>query len=121
MSAVPEGLPDERPKDGGAADPEGVLGALRERLFETVRQRAPRVDIEVLARAFDRAQAAHAGQTRSSGEPFLTHSVGTCWNLVDLLEAHLDTPTACAARRGRGSSCGAGASPSPRSGATSPP
>ncbi len=97
MSAVPEGLPEERPKGEGPAAHDLVLGPLRDRLFESLASRAPRVDASAVSRAFERARAAHTGQIRSSGEPFLTHSVGTCLNLIDLLESHLDTPMACAA------------------------
>jgi GTP pyrophosphokinase len=96
MSAVPERRRGEpaNPQRAGA-DP--AVEAARTRLFESLAARAPRVDREAVARAYERARGAHAGQLRSSGEPFLVHAVGTCQNLVDLLESRLDTASACAA------------------------
>ena len=51
---------------------EELLEAL---LTELAAQRAD-VDVELVTRAFRFAAAAHEGQQRRSGEPFITHPVG---------------------------------------------
>ena len=47
-------------------------------------------DLRVLRSAFEFASAAHEGQMRNSGEPFISHPVAACGILADL---HLDEPT----------------------------
>jgi GTP pyrophosphokinase len=66
-------------------------------LLAAIRDRAPRVDRAAVRDAFELARAAHADQRRSSGEPYLTHTIATLDILLDLLESRLDTPIACAA------------------------
>ncbi len=45
---------------------------------------APEMDAERIERAYAVAVTAHAGQTRSSGEPYVTHSLATAKILADL-------------------------------------
>src|SRR5215831_18657806 len=73
------------------------LDALKASFLATLAERCPRLDPEKVGRAYDVARAAHGVQLRSSGEPYLTHTVQTCLNLADLLENRLDTAVACAA------------------------
>ncbi len=51
-------------------------------------------EIDKLTRAFDFAAAAHDGQKRKSGEPFIVHPIEVAKILADL---HMDTDTVCAA------------------------
>jgi GTP pyrophosphokinase len=61
-----------------------------EKLEERVSAYSPSADLVLLRRAYDFAAAAHAGQMRNSGEPFITHPVEVCGILAEL---HLDMPT----------------------------
>jgi GTP pyrophosphokinase len=53
----------------------------------------PEADEELIARAYGTAHAAHKGQTRKSGEPFVYHPLATADILADL---HLDSTTIAA-------------------------
>lgn len=50
----------------------------------------PSADLAVLRRAYEFAAAAHEGQMRNSGEPFISHPLAACDILADM---HLDEPT----------------------------
>ncbi|MCK9928515.1 RelA/SpoT family protein [Frankia sp. Mgl5] len=54
----------------------------------------PRMDIGPVQRAFEVADAAHAGQVRFSGHPYITHPIAVASILADL---GMDIPTLCAA------------------------
>src|SRR5919199_4338043 len=54
----------------------------------------PEADEELIARAYGTAHAAHRGQTRKSGEPFVYHPLCTADILADL---RLDSTTIAAA------------------------
>src|SRR5215210_1523257 len=54
----------------------------------------PEADEELIARAYGTAHAAHKGQVRKSGEPFVYHPLATADILADL---HLDSTTIAAA------------------------
>src|SRR5215218_3558081 len=54
----------------------------------------PEADEELVAQAYGRAHAAHKGQVRKSGEPFVYHPLATADILADL---HLDSTTIAAA------------------------
>ncbi|MFC4244570.1 RelA/SpoT family protein [Gryllotalpicola reticulitermitis] len=58
-------------------------GAL-DMLLRTVRQHHPRADIALIERAYNTAERAHAGQTRRSGEPYITHPLAVAQILADL-------------------------------------
>ncbi|MFH0777707.1 MAG: bifunctional (p)ppGpp synthetase/guanosine-3',5'-bis(diphosphate) 3'-pyrophosphohydrolase, partial [Candidatus Eisenbacteria bacterium] len=66
-------------------------------LLEQVTTRSPRVSIEPAERAFRLSEAAHRGQLRKSGEPYVTHCVEVAKILIDLLERRMDTSLLCAA------------------------
>jgi GTP pyrophosphokinase len=55
-----------------------------ELLVELVHSYAPDMDTERIERAYAVAAAAHAGQTRASGEPYVTHPLATAKILADL-------------------------------------
>ncbi len=77
---------------GGQAEetlPPDAAGLLRR-----VREVTPHADLDLIRRAYLFAQEAHAGQTRASGEPYVSHSVAVAQVLVGL---RLDTPTIAAA------------------------
>jgi GTP pyrophosphokinase len=67
---------------------------LVEELIAEVEAYKPDVDRELLARAFDFAAAAHAGQVRQSGQEFIYHPWGAAKILAGL---QLDEPTLAAA------------------------
>ena len=54
----------------------------------------PEADEELIARAYGTAHAAHKGQVRKSGEPFVYHPLATADILAEL---HLDSTTIAAA------------------------
>ncbi|WP_344752548.1 bifunctional (p)ppGpp synthetase/guanosine-3',5'-bis(diphosphate) 3'-pyrophosphohydrolase [Gryllotalpicola koreensis] len=58
-------------------------GAL-DTLLRTVRQHHPRADTALIERAYATADRAHAGQTRRSGEPYITHPLAVAQILADL-------------------------------------
>src|SRR6187551_3970812 len=67
---------------------------LVDELIAVVEEYNPGVDKELLARAFRVAAAAHEGQTRSSGEPFVHHP----WAVAKICaELHLDEQSLAAA------------------------
>ncbi|TMK61992.1 MAG: bifunctional (p)ppGpp synthetase/guanosine-3',5'-bis(diphosphate) 3'-pyrophosphohydrolase [Actinobacteria bacterium] len=53
-------------------------------LLDVFRQRHRRADTTVVEAAYDVAQAAHAGQVRRSGEPYLAHPLGVATILAEL-------------------------------------
>ncbi|CAN5248445.1 GTP pyrophosphokinase [soil metagenome] len=63
-------------------------------LVATLRGSAPRVDVKQVLRAYEVAEAAHAGQRRHSGDPYIVHPVGVAELLAEL---GMDTPTIVAA------------------------
>ncbi len=77
---------------GGPA--EETLPADAAELLRRVREMTPHADLDLIRRAYLFAQEAHAGQTRASGEPYVSHSVAVASVLVGL---RLDAPTIAAA------------------------
>jgi len=70
-----------------AADPHGNgpdLGALRTLLYTAVVEQHAGADLEPIGRAFDLAVAAHEGQKRATGEPFVTHPIASAQILAEL-------------------------------------
>jgi len=63
-------------------------------LLKTVRSYNPKADVRQLEQAYRVAEAAHEGQVRLSGEPFIEHPVAVTQILADL---RLDTTTLTAA------------------------
>jgi len=63
-------------------------------LIAKVRAQLPRADLDIVREAYLFAETAHTGQTRASGEPYISHSVAVSSILVDL---RLDPVTIAAA------------------------
>ena len=55
-----------------------------EKLIATVRANHGRTDTELIVRAFERARIQHEGQSRKSGEPYITHPVAVATILAEL-------------------------------------
>jgi GTP diphosphokinase / guanosine-3',5'-bis(diphosphate) 3'-diphosphatase len=53
-------------------------------ILDTVSSYAPNADLDLIMRAYVFAAKAHAGQTRKSGEPYLTHPLAVAAILADL-------------------------------------
>ncbi|MBN9607619.1 MAG: bifunctional (p)ppGpp synthetase/guanosine-3',5'-bis(diphosphate) 3'-pyrophosphohydrolase [Actinomycetales bacterium] len=62
------------------AQPAGAV----ETLIKTVRLHHPKADLALVDRAYQAAELAHRGQTRKSGEPYITHPVAVAQILADL-------------------------------------
>jgi GTP diphosphokinase / guanosine-3',5'-bis(diphosphate) 3'-diphosphatase len=68
---------DEKPKIEIAAES-------LEDLLALVRQNIPTADIEIVRRAYEFSEKAHAGQIRRSGEPYISHPLGVAGILASL-------------------------------------
>jgi len=62
------------------AQPAGAV----DRLIKTVRTHHPKADVALIERAYAAAERAHRGQTRKSGEPYITHPVAVAQILAEL-------------------------------------
>src|SRR3989304_5873593 len=63
-------------------------------LIAKIRAQLPRADLDIVREAYLFAETAHTGQTRASGEPYISHSVAVSSILVD---QRLDPVTIAAA------------------------
>ena len=77
----------------GAARGGGVNPVL-EPLLKSVRSTHPKADIRLIERAYDVAARQHAGQSRKSGDPYITHPLAVATILAELGMNH---ETLCAA------------------------
>ncbi len=68
------------PRIFSRAQPAGAV----DRLIKTVRTHHPKGDVALIARAYAAAEAAHSGQLRKSGEPYISHPVAVAQILADL-------------------------------------
>ncbi len=75
--------------DLGSPVPERVVP-----LVNALKAFSPKVDLKEVLRAYEIAEAAHAGQRRRSGEPYIVHPIGVAEVLAEL---GMDTPTIVAA------------------------
>jgi GTP pyrophosphokinase len=71
-------------REGTAGQPAGDLDPLRRTLLATLREHHQQADLSIVDRAFDLAVAAHAGQVRASGEPYVTHPIASAQILAEL-------------------------------------
>ncbi|APF41654.1 RelA/SpoT family protein [Neomicrococcus aestuarii] len=55
-----------------------------EPLLRTVRANSPREDLDLITRAFTVAEKYHTGQTRKSGDPYITHPVAVATILAEM-------------------------------------
>lgn len=63
-------------------------------LLDTYRQRHPRAQTSLITRAYERAEEAHRGQSRLSGEPYITHPLAVATLVAEM---GLDDTTIAAA------------------------
>ncbi|HEO70712.1 MAG TPA: bifunctional (p)ppGpp synthetase/guanosine-3',5'-bis(diphosphate) 3'-pyrophosphohydrolase, partial [Candidatus Hydrogenedentes bacterium] len=63
------------------------------RLLKQIRKASPHADVEVVRKAYSAASAAHQGQMRLSGDPYVMHSIAVARILANL---GLDTTTIAA-------------------------
>ncbi len=77
----------------GAARGGGVNPVL-EPLVRTVRTTHPKADVRLIERAYETAARLHAGQSRRSGDPYITHPLAVATILAELGMPH---DTICAA------------------------
>lgn len=68
------------PKLFSRADDAGGVGDV----MRTVKRNHPRADLGVIERSYRIAREAHEGQTRKSGEPYITHPIAVAQILADL-------------------------------------
>ena len=95
----PDGAPRRRVRDRlarriVAGQRSTVVRPVLEPLAALHRQSHPKADLALLQRAYDVAEAAHAGQKRKSGDPYITHPLAVATVLAGL---GMDTTTLVAA------------------------
>jgi GTP diphosphokinase / guanosine-3',5'-bis(diphosphate) 3'-diphosphatase len=73
---------------------DGIAAAQVDGLLDDLVARHPDADVDAVRRAHEFADARHRGQTRQSGEPYITHPIGVARIAAGL---GLDTPTIVAA------------------------
>jgi GTP diphosphokinase / guanosine-3',5'-bis(diphosphate) 3'-diphosphatase len=76
-----------------AARVEAALGRLPTRLREAVEPHRDRLDVELIARAYEFAETAHRGQKRASGDSYIVHTTEVARILAEI---HLDTVSVAA-------------------------
>ena len=72
----------------------GGVNPVLEPLIRTVRNTHPKADIRLIERAYEVAASLHAGQSRRSGDPYITHPLAVATILAELGMPH---DTICAA------------------------
>ena len=71
-----------------------AVPAMLERVAASVHTYHPKTDLRLLVQAFEKAEELHAGQSRRSGERYITHPVAVAEILADL---GMTVPTLAAA------------------------
>ena len=74
--------------------PRAPQHAVLEPLFNVVKQNHPKADLALLERAYRTAELHHQGQTRKSGDAYITHPLAVTTILAEL---GMTEPTLCAA------------------------
>ncbi len=64
-----------------------------EQILSSIASYDPNADLDVVRRAYDFAAKAHEGQTRRSGDPYVTHPLSVAGIITEL---KLDVPSVCA-------------------------
>ncbi len=72
----------------------GGVNPVLEPLVKTVRTTHPKADVRLIERAYETAARLHAGQSRNSGDPYITHPLAVATILAELGMPH---DTICAA------------------------
>lgn len=68
--------------------------AVLDPLFKVIRSNHPKADLALIQRAYQTAEHYHRGQTRKSGDPYITHPLAVTTILAEL---GMTEPTLCAA------------------------
>src|SRR4051812_40324483 len=68
----------------GVKTPGADIAALRTQLVETVRSHYPQANLTSVEEAFDLAVDAHKGQSRATGEPYVTHPIASAQITAEL-------------------------------------
>jgi GTP pyrophosphokinase len=84
----------ERADGGRTSSADGAPPPLPADFLDAIGEERERLDLDLLARAFDYSQRAHSGQKRKSGEDYITHCIEVGKILADL---YLDSASICAA------------------------
>ena len=97
MGSIPNQRTEETAAGQGPSSPRGVKAVFQkvrtprsstppalEKIIKEIRSRRPKADIKNVERAFEIADAAHAGQLRKSGDPFITHPLNVALLLAEL-------------------------------------
>src|SRR5215475_4674884 len=66
----------------------GAVNPVLEPLIRTVRTTHPKADIRLIERAYEAAARMHAGQSRNSGDPYITHPLAVATILAELGMPH---------------------------------
>ena len=64
--------------------PRADLDALKKQLLATAAEHYPQADLEPVTQAFDLAVEAHEGQSRATGEAYVTHPIATAQVVAEL-------------------------------------
>ena len=72
--------------------PKAPQHAVLEPLFNVIKQNHPKADLALLERAYRTAEHYHAGQTRKSGDAYITHPLAVTTILAEL---GMTEPTLC--------------------------
>ena len=64
--------------------PRGGVDPALDAILKEIKARRPKADLKIVERAYEMADAAHAGQVRKSGDPFISHPVGVALALAKL-------------------------------------
>ena len=81
--AKPTG-PRRSPAPAAARSSAPDIAKLREQLLATVAGHYPQADLDPVGAAFDLAVQAHEGQTRATGEPYVTHPIASAQITAEL-------------------------------------
>jgi GTP diphosphokinase / guanosine-3',5'-bis(diphosphate) 3'-diphosphatase len=79
---------------GRFAPSRGGMNPVLEPLIKTVRATHPKADVRLIERAYEEAARQHAGQSRRSGDPYITHPLAVATILAEL---GMNYETICAA------------------------
>jgi GTP diphosphokinase / guanosine-3',5'-bis(diphosphate) 3'-diphosphatase len=66
----------------------GAVNPVLEPLIRTVRTTHPKADVRLIERAYEAAARMHAGQSRNSGDPYITHPLAVSTILAELGMPH---------------------------------
>jgi GTP pyrophosphokinase len=64
-----------------------------DKILENIEKYHPEADLNMVRRAYEHASQAHEGQTRRSGDPYVTHPLNTALTITEL---RLDVASVCA-------------------------